>query len=198
MVLLAGGSALAVAGALGAAWLWLPGPPGQSSTAVIATTPSPSTSHPVTGQKEPARALRPPSRPHPSKTATTTAPPTKEPTEEPAKEEEPSPTSKPATKKPAGGVTSVAFDYEGIRVGDCWRADTNIWAKVSATGSYTYRWIVNGQNQGREIGTSSSKPLLPSITWKGEGTYRVVFEVVSPNHTQKSLTVPICDGWDGW
>ncbi|WP_170223319.1 hypothetical protein, partial [Nonomuraea turkmeniaca] len=117
------------------------------------------------------------------------------------------PTARPAptTSKPAatssgdsGGVTSVAFTYEGYKLGDCWRSDTNIWAKVSATGTYSYRWLVNGQNQGRQQGTPSSKPLLPSIVWKGQGTYRVVFEVVTPRSMRKSTTVTICDPWKGF
>ncbi|MFC7101418.1 hypothetical protein ACFQQB_13585 [Nonomuraea rubra] len=92
----------------------------------------------------------------------------------------------------------MAFTYEGIRLGDCWRSDTNIWAKVTASGTYSYRWLVNGQNQGRQQGTSSSKPLLPSITWKQGGTYQVVFEVVTPNPSRKSVTVEICDFDEGW
>ncbi len=107
---------------------------------------------------------------------------------------------KPTTAEPStgGGVKSVTFTYEGIRVGDCWRYDMNIWAKVSATGTYSYRWLVNGQNQGRQSGTPGSRPLLPSITWKGEGTYRVVFEVITPARSQKSVTVNICGLDEGW
>lgn len=95
-------------------------------------------------------------------------------------------------------MKSVAFRYEGIRIGDCWRTDTNIWATVSATGTYSYRWLVNGQNQGRMQGTPSSKPLLPSITWKGKGTYNVVFEVVTPRSFRKSTTVKICSNSESW
>jgi hypothetical protein len=74
----------------------------------------------------------------------------------------------------------------------------NIWAKVSATGTYSYRWLVNGQNQGRKQGTSSTKPLLPSIVWKKAGAYRVVFEVITPTSSRKSVTVNICDFDEGW
>ncbi|MGI5287556.1 serine/threonine protein kinase [Nonomuraea polychroma] len=205
VVFLAAGTALAVTGALVAAWLWLPVFRGPADTAVIVTTSSAAspTSRPVTGAKESARALRPAGSPRPTKTATakpsaTTTPSTSRTTSRPS--------ARPTTAKPtatttgggSGGVTSVTFTYEGIRVGDCWRNDMNIWAKVSATGTYSYRWLVNGQNQGRQQGTSSSKPLLPSIVWKGPGTYRVVFEVVTPTSMRKSTAVTICGDWEGW
>ncbi|MGN9838860.1 serine/threonine protein kinase [Nonomuraea sp. H19] len=202
--LLAAGTALTVTGALVAAWAWLPGSQGRTSTAVITTASSPSPS--ATKVKESARALRPTSRPSttkklPSPAKSSVKPTSSSPTAQPTRTEPTAkPTAKPTTAKPTsgGGVTSVTFTYEGIELGDCWRSDTNIWAKVSATGTYSYRWLVNGQNQGRQQGTSSSKPLLPSIVWKGEGAYRVVFEVVTPTSMRKSFTVNICDPWKGW
>ncbi|MFG1706315.1 serine/threonine protein kinase [Nonomuraea sp. M3C6] len=187
---LAAGIALTVTGALAAAWVWLPISPGQTSTT---PTPSHTSSPSATRAKESARALSP-----------TSHPPTTEPTKRPTSEPTAKPTTaKPTTAKPtttakAGGVKSVSFTYEGIRLGDCWRYDMNIWANVSATGTYSYRWLVNGQNQGRKVGTSSSRPLLPSIVWKQAGTYRVVFQVVTPTSTQKSVTVNICDFDKGW
>ncbi|RVX44061.1 serine/threonine protein kinase [Nonomuraea polychroma] len=204
VVFLAAGTALAVTGALVAAWIWLPVFRVPADTTAIVTTSSAAspTSRPVTGAKESARALRPAGSPRPTKTATAqpsaTTPSTSRTTTRPS--------ARPTTAKPtatttgggSGGVTSVTFTYEGIRVGDCWRNDMNIWAKVSATGTYTYRWLVNGQNQGRQQGTSSSKPLLPSIVWKGPGTYRVVFEVVTPTSMRKSTAVTICGDWEGW
>jgi hypothetical protein len=95
-------------------------------------------------------------------------------------------------------VKSATLTYEGIRLGDCWRYDMNIYAHVSATGSYDYQWLVNGQSQGRKVATSSAKPVLPSITWKHEGTYQVVFRILTPTSIQKSATVNICDFDEGW
>ncbi|WP_043630186.1 hypothetical protein [Nonomuraea candida] len=59
-----------------------------------------------------------------------------------------------------------------------------------------YRLLGRLGSGGR--GTVSSRPLLPSITWKRAGAYRVVFEVVSPGRMQKSMTVNICDFEQGW
>ncbi|WP_206060693.1 serine/threonine protein kinase [Nonomuraea basaltis] len=206
--LLAAGAALAVTGALVAAWAWLPGFPGRTSTAAIATDSSgasaSATSSPVTGAKESARALRPSARPSPAKTTkpSTTAKPSATAPSATRTTADPTATrsSKPATTATSGGggVTSVAFRYEGIKVGDCWRNDTNIWATVSATGTYSYRWLVNGQNQGRQQGTPSSKPLLPSITWKGGGKYSIVFEVITPRSVRKSAGVKICSNSESW
>ncbi|GAA3552378.1 hypothetical protein GCM10022419_035890 [Nonomuraea rosea] len=198
--LLAGGAAVAVTGVLVTAWILLPIPPGEPDTAAIVTTSKAETSAPVTGAKESARALQPTSRPQGSETPGRTPSPTvstTRPTTAPTATKKPT-TAKPSATSGGGGVKSVSFTYEGIRIGDCWRYDMNIWAKVSATGTYSYRWLLNGQNQGREQGTSSSKPLLPSIVWKKAGTYSVVFEVITPTSSRKSVTVKICDFDEGW
>ncbi|MEV4169912.1 serine/threonine-protein kinase [Nonomuraea sp. NPDC049709] len=204
--LLAGGAAIVVAGALTAAWLWLPSR-GETSTATVttrATTPGPATTRPPSRAKGSARALRPTTTAErtataePTRTAEPTTTPTAGPSASPTRTPTGQTTARPTTTSGGGGVKSVAFTYEGIRLGDCWRYDMNIWAKVSATGPYSYRWLVNGQNQGRQAGTSSSRPLLPSITWKRAGTYRVVFEVITPVRSQKSVTVNICDFNKGW
>ncbi|MEV0828165.1 serine/threonine protein kinase [Nonomuraea rubra] len=192
--LLAGGTAVVVTGGAAAAWFLLPASPepGTSTAAITTTDASPTTPHPAGRAKKSAKPL------NPTKTSTPPTVRTKTPTAGPT-------TTRPVTPRPTttkqpttGGVRSVAFTYEGIRLGDCWRSDTNIWAKVTASGTYSYRWLVNGQNQGRQQGTSSSKPLLPSITWKQGGTYQVVFEVVTPNPSRKSITVEICDFDEGW
>ncbi|MGP4093560.1 serine/threonine-protein kinase [Nonomuraea sp. KM90] len=209
IALLAGGAAIVVAGALTAAWLWLPASRGETSTATAtvttrATTPGPATTRPPSRAKGSARALRPTTTAErttttePTGTAGPTTTPTAGPSASPTRTPTGQPTPKPTTTSGGGGVKSVAFTYEGIRLGDCWRYDMNIWARVSATGPYSYRWLVDGQNQGRQAGTSSSRPLLPSITWKRAGTYRVVFEVITPVRSQKSVTVNICDFDKGW
>ncbi|MGP3935386.1 serine/threonine protein kinase [Nonomuraea sp. KM88] len=205
IALLAGATALVVTGGLAAAWALLPTPPGDAgaSTATVAAPSSPTGSRTVADTKRSPRPLDPsagrrPGRKTPKPTRTRATP-------TPAKSTRttPRPSARPTTAKPtrtrqAGGVTSVSFDYEGIRMGDCWRYDVNIWAKVSATGSYSYRWRLNGQSQGAKVGNASSKPLLPSIVWKKEGTYSVVFEVVEPTRARKSATVKICDFDEGW
>ncbi|MEO3794413.1 protein kinase [Nonomuraea sp. B10E15] len=205
IALLAGATALVVTGGLAAAWVLLPTPPGDvgASTATVAAPSSPTGSRTVADTKRSPRPLDPsagrrPGRKTPKPTRTRATP-------TPAKSTRttPRPSARPTTAKPtrtrqAGGVTSVSFDYEGIRMGDCWRYDMNIWAKVSATGSYSYRWRLNGQSQGAKVGNASSKPLLPSIVWKKEGTYSVVFEVVEPTRARKSATVKICDFGEGW
>ncbi|MFB4277077.1 serine/threonine-protein kinase [Nonomuraea sp. MTCD27] len=209
IALLAGGAAIVVAGALTAAWLWLPASRGETSTATAtvttrATTSGPATTRPPSRAKGSARALRPTTTAErttttePTGTAGPTTTPTAGPSASPTRTPTGQPTPKPTTTSGGGGVKSVAFTYEGIRLGDCWRYDMNIWARVSATGPYSYRWLVDGQNQGRQAGTSSSRPLLPSITWKRAGTYRVVFEVITPVRSQKSVTVNICDFDKGW
>jgi serine/threonine protein kinase len=198
---LASGTALAVTGGLAAAWAWLPVFPGRDGTAtstVAASPPSRSSRPATTEARESARALSPSRSPEPSGTARTTRP-----TARPTTGRSPEPTAKPTTSRPTatargGGVTSVAFTIEGIRMSGCWRNDTNIWATVSATGTYSYRWLVNGQNQGRQQGTPSSKPLLPSITWKGGGTYGIAFEVITPKSYRKSTTVKICSNSESW
>ncbi|WP_188191781.1 serine/threonine protein kinase [Nonomuraea sp. SYSU D8015] len=205
--LLAAGAALVLTGAVVAAWVWLPAFRGKTSAAAIAsdtTSPTAAASTSRTGSEKSARALRP----RPSKTTKPSTTPKRSTAPEPGTTE---PTSRPTTARPApttseptatsGGastVKSVVFTYEGFKLSDCWRNDTNIWAKVSATGTYSYRWLVNGQNQGRQQGTPSSKPLLPSITWKGAGTYSVVFEVVTPRSLRKSTTVKICSNSESW
>ncbi|MFI7635662.1 serine/threonine protein kinase [Nonomuraea sp. NPDC049400] len=206
--LLAGGAAVVVAGAVAAAWLWSPIWPGRTTTAAIVTTPTPTPSAPATGTTKATKSPHPTSKPRPTKTTKTPKAPktsaTTHPTTEPTGKPTSRPTTRPTTAKPtatsggSGGVTSVAFTYEGDKVGDCWRNDMNIWAKVAATGTYSYRWLVNGQNQGRQQGTPSSKPLLPSITWKGEGTYNIVFEVVTPKSFRKSVAVKICSNSESW
>ncbi|TYB67645.1 protein kinase [Nonomuraea sp. PA05] len=196
--LLAAGTAIIVTGGAAAAWFLLPTSSGDgtSSAAIATATPATPTtaSHPAGKAKKSAKPLRPTRTPTPSvRPKTPTTQPTRTPSTTPAT------TRPPTSPKPtAGGVKSVAFDYEGIRLGDCWRYDMNIWAKVAASGTYSYRWLVNGQSQGRQQGTASSKPLLPSITWKQAGTYQVVFEIVTPNPSRKSLSVKICDFDEGW
>ncbi|MEV4015751.1 serine/threonine-protein kinase [Nonomuraea angiospora] len=216
LAFLAGGTAVVVTGAVVAAWAWAPWWPSRSITANIVTASTPTVSDSGTGAKGSAKT------PHPTKTsktattpktpktpktpttskATTTTRPTAEPTSEPTVSRTSRPTTKPSTSKPTAttgsGVKSVTFRFEGYKLSDCWRNDTNIWATVSATGTYSYRWLVNGQNQGRQEGTPSSKPLLPSITWKGAGTYNVVFEVVTPTTFRKSATVKICSNSESW
>ncbi|MFI9836531.1 serine/threonine protein kinase [Nonomuraea sp. NPDC051941] len=210
LAFLAGGTAVVVTGAVVAAWAWAPWWPGRATTANIVTASTPTVSGSGTGAKGSAKTPHPTKSPKTSKTpktpktsttpkATTTTRPTAEPTVSRTSR----PTTKPSTSKPTAtsggrGVKSVSFRYEGYKLSDCWRNDTNIWATVSATGTYSYRWLVNGQNQGRQEGTSSSKPLLPSITWKGAGTYNVVFEVVTPTRFTKSATVKICSNSESW
>ncbi|GAA2214596.1 hypothetical protein GCM10009850_100610 [Nonomuraea monospora] len=190
--LMAAATAIIVTGGAMAAWFLLPISPGDSdgtnSVAIATTTPATpaTTSQPAGKAKKSAKPLRPSRTPTPSVR-------TKTPTRTPAT------TRPPTSAKPtAGAVKSVGFSYEGIRLGDCWRYDMNIWAKVTTSGTYSYRWLVNGQSQGRQQGTASSKPLLPSITWKQAGTYQVVFEIVTPNPSRKSLSVKICDFDEGW
>ncbi|MBB5773925.1 serine/threonine protein kinase [Nonomuraea jabiensis] len=210
LAFLAGGTAVVVTGAVLAAWAWAPWWPGRATTANIVTASTPTVSDSGTGAKKSAKT------PHPSKTAKTPKTPktpktsttpkattTTRPTADPTVSRTSRPTTRPSTSKPTatsggGGVKSVTFRYEGYKLSDCWRNDTNIWATVSATGTYSYRWLVNGQNQGRQEGTSSSKPLLPSITWKGAGTYNIVFEVVTPTRFTKSTTVKICSNSESW
>ncbi|WP_246079949.1 serine/threonine protein kinase [Nonomuraea mesophila] len=207
IALLAGVSALVVTGGLGAAWVWLPTPPGDAGTATVAAPSSPTASR--TAKEERAGKKQSPGPRDPSarrRTGTKTARPSETArrtrTPEPARTTR-KPSARPSTPRPAktrsaGGVRSVSFDYEGIPMGGCWRYDMNIWAKVSATGSYSYRWLLNGQSQGAAVGTASSKPLLPSTVWKKAGTYSVVFEVLEPARTRKSATVKICDFDEGW
>ncbi|MBE1586938.1 serine/threonine protein kinase [Nonomuraea angiospora] len=221
LAFLAGGTAVVVTGAVVAAWAWAPWWPGRATTANIVTASTPTVSDPGTGAKgsaktpHPSKTAKTPKTPKTPKTSTTpkataptrpTAEPTvsrtTEPTTRPSTSKPTEPTTRPSTSKPTatsgGGVKSVTFRFEGYKLSDCWRNDTNIWATVSATGTYSYRWLVNGQNQGRQEGTASSKPLLPSITWKGAGTYNVVFEVVTPTSFRKSATVKICSNSESW
>ncbi|SDK21634.1 serine/threonine protein kinase [Nonomuraea jiangxiensis] len=203
-ILLTAGTALTVTGALAAAWFWLPIPPGRTSTAPAATIPAPTSARSPSptvseGTKDTARPLRPQHTRTPSvdeTAASSTEEPT--PTRTPTTAGTPTKKSTPKSTAKAGGVKSVSFDYEGIRLGDCWRNDMNIWANVSATGSFSYRWLLNGQNQGRKMSDPSRRPLLPSIVWKRSGTYNVVFEIVSPTPTRKSFSVTICDFDESW
>ncbi|MEU8401069.1 serine/threonine-protein kinase [Nonomuraea sp. NPDC048892] len=207
LALLAGGTAVVVTAGVAAAWVWWPGWRGGgpgTTAAITGPASTPASTRTTSKAKQSARTLRPTKTPArtPKTTQTprdTPAPPTPTPVRT-RKTTTAQPSVKPTTAEPStgGGVKSVTFTYEGIRVGDCWRYDMNIWAKVSATGTYSYRWLVNGQNQGRQSGTPGSRPLLPSITWKGEGTYRVVFEVITPARSQKSVTVNICGLDEGW
>ncbi|MFF4623588.1 protein kinase domain-containing protein [Nonomuraea jabiensis] len=206
LAFLAGGTAVVVTGAVLAAWAWAPWWPGRATTANIVTAATPTVSDSGTGAKKSAKTPRPTKTAKPATTPKTARTPkattTTRPTAEPTVSRTSRPTTRPTTSEPTatsgGGVKSVTFRYEGYKLSDCWRNDTNIWATVSATGTYSYRWLVNGQNQGRQEGTSSSKPLLPSITWKGAGTYNIVFEVVTPTRFTKSATVKICSNSESW
>ncbi|MEO3873861.1 protein kinase [Nonomuraea sp. B12E4] len=195
-VLLTAGTALTVTGALAAAWFWLPIPPGRTSTAPAATTPAPTSAHSPSptvskGTKGTAKTQRPK---HTRTAAAAETPSAEEPT--PTR----TPTKKPTPKRTAkaGGVKSVSFDYQGLRLGDCWRSDLNIWVDVSATGPFTYRWLLNGQNQGRQVSDPERRPLLPTIVWKKAGTYDVVFEIVTPTPIRRSFSVTICDFNESW
>ncbi|NRQ39683.1 serine/threonine protein kinase [Nonomuraea sp. NN258] len=200
--LVAGGVALAVTGAVVAATIWWPFTDRPSPTGTAAAV-LPDSSASTTGSS--AAPPRRTSRPRPSGTRTGTRPKTTTATKTPA----PAPTtsrpvtSEPATPKPTatrtgggGAVRSFAFTYEGDQMrGGCWHYTLNIYASVSATGPYTYRWIVNGQNQGRESGSAATRPLLPTIVWKRDGAHSVVFEILTPQRVRKSFTVNIC-GFD--
>ncbi|MGN9782875.1 serine/threonine protein kinase [Nonomuraea sp. ZG12] len=203
LALLAGGTALVVTGAVVAVWVWLPVTSGRPTTVTLDTSPSSATTTTASPTATaPKRSTRPKRRtPRPTRTATST-PPSSRPTTAGPKTAQPTAT-RPRTTEPTatagGGVTSVAFSVEGIRVGDCWRSDANLYAKVTATGPYSYRWLLNGRNQGRQAGGPSSKPLLPSIAWdQSGGTHRVVFQVVTPTSSQKSITMKICEPGKGW
>ena len=184
--------------------MWLPfGRPTSPTTVTLDTTLSPTITGPKPSATTPKRSTRSERRTsRPTRPATTT-PPGSRPTTARPTTAAPT-TTRPRTTKPAatakGGVTSVAFSVEGIRVGDCWRSDTNLYAKVAATGPYSYRWLLNGRNQGRQMGRPSSKPLLPSIAWDDSrgGTHRVVFQVVSPTSRQQRITMKICAPGKGW
>lgn len=86
----------------------------------------------------------------------------------------------------------MSFRYEGIRKGDCWRYDLNVYAKFTGSGQFTYRWLVNGEDHGRKIATAPTEAILPSITWKKEGPHQVVFKVITPESVQRGITVDIC------
>ncbi|MFC4008073.1 serine/threonine protein kinase [Nonomuraea purpurea] len=195
--LLTGGAAMVVTGSLIAAWAWSPlGRSEEPNTAAIVTgepseaeTPKPTK---TTKRTETAKTPKP--------TRSSTRPPKdedKDPTPQNPTPQEPTeqPTKKPTTAKPktaTAAVKGISFRYEGYQRNGCWRHDTNIWATVSTTGTYSYRWLVNGQNQGRQQGTPGKEALLPSIVWKGNGTYRVALEVITPASARKSVTVRIC------
>ncbi|MFD1931934.1 serine/threonine protein kinase [Nonomuraea mangrovi] len=216
--LVAGGAALAVVCVAAAAWgavsFWpditgtvaaLPTSPSSPSATTTGTEdPAGTTSHAKPTDTHPARRT-----PHPTaesagkrtaKPAATTPGPTTRP-----RSPRPSstPTAPPAarTSEPtaaSGGVTSVRLRYEGFQLGDCWRSDTNIFADVKGTGTISYRWTVNGQSMGRHDGSPSDKIFLGSPTWKQPGTYRVIFQVITPVSRRQSLTVNICDFDKGW
>ncbi|MFE3451023.1 protein kinase [Nonomuraea sp. NPDC059194] len=215
--LVAGGAALAVACVTAGAW-WAvstwpddsstgtvaalpPGPSGAITTgrSATATTTTPDTSGNATAAKTGRPSNTAPAKP--TKSATR-ARPTAEPGES-ATRPSSAPTAPPTRRTPkpstaSGSVTSVSLRYEGIRMGDCWRYDMNIYADVEATGTISYRWRVNGQSMGRRDSSPSDKIVLPSITWKEAGSYRVVFEVITPASRQRSVTVNICDFDEGW
>ncbi|GAA2387985.1 protein kinase domain-containing protein [Nonomuraea africana] len=138
-----------------------------------------------TRRPEPTRSPTPTMKPAPTRAVTSPAS---------------KPTASPTTKRPTsgGGVSSATLRYEGIRLGDCWRYDLNIFADVKASGTFSYRWLVNGQNMGRHEARSGDKVVLPSITWKQAGSYRVVFEVITPSAVRRGVTVDICDFDEGW
>ncbi|NBE94066.1 hypothetical protein GUY59_12795 [Nonomuraea sp. K271] len=205
VAVLAGATAVIVTGGLAAARVWLPTPPGDAGTATVAAPSSPTASRTVADKKQSPADLDPSAGRRPGRKTSKPTRTRARATPKPVKSTEPTskPSARPTTAKPTrttkpGGVKSVSFDYEGIRMGGCWRYDMNIWAKVSATGSYSYRWLLDGQSQGAKVGNASSKPLLPSIVWKKEGTYTVVFEVIEPTRTRQSATVKICDFDEGW
>ncbi|MEU7894929.1 protein kinase [Nonomuraea sp. NPDC049152] len=220
--LVAGAAALAVACVAAAAWgavSFLPGIAGTVA-ALPTNTPDPAATEPVhpsstTPQAKPtkgkARARHTPTagpttKPTAGRTAEPTADRSSRPTAtttKPVTRASSTPTASPTRRTaeptaPSGGVTSVSLRYEGFKLGDCWRSDTNIFADVKATGTISYRWVVNGQSMGRLDSSPSDKIFLGSPTWKQPGTYRVVFQVIAPSSLRRSLTVNICDFEKGW
>ncbi|MEU4546034.1 serine/threonine-protein kinase [Nonomuraea dietziae] len=209
--LVAGAAALAVTCVAGATWgaaeLW--GGPGTHASVPTDTASTGSAALPAKGRSPAATGKRPTPRPGKSRTSakprsTPTVSRTSEPTGRPTSRPMSSPTSRPTGSRSAepsqgtGGVSSVSLRPEGIRMSGCWRNDLNIYVDVKASGRFSYRWLVNGQNRGRHEAASGDKVVLPSITWQGAGSYRVVFEVITPSSVRRSVTVEICDSYEGW
>ncbi|MEV4164940.1 protein kinase domain-containing protein [Nonomuraea dietziae] len=213
--LVAGAAALAVTCVAGATWgaaaLW--GGSGTHASAPTTTAATGSAALPATGKSPAATGKRTTPRPSKSRTSakprsTPTVSRTSEPTGRPTSRPTSSPTSR-LTSRPTGsrsaepsqgtgGVSSVSLRPEGIRMSGCWRYDLNIYADVKASGRFGYRWLVNGENRGRHEAAPGDKVVLPSITWKEAGSYRVVFEVFTPSSVRRSVTVEICDFDEGW
>ncbi|GGS75898.1 serine/threonine-protein kinase [Nonomuraea spiralis] len=205
LALLAGGVALVLTAATATAvWVWWPTAPGRNTTNTTNAAAPPTTHVPDSRRSGTRRSTtRKPAKPTRSPQPTTTRPtPTTKPTSARPTPTKPTSTAKPTTTRPTtpakGGVTSAALTYQGIRVGGCWRYDLNVYADVTTTVGYDYQWLVNGQSQGRKVATASTRPVLPSITWKGKGSYTVVFRVLTPTSLRRSVTVNICDVDKGW
>ncbi|MET8868160.1 protein kinase [Nonomuraea sp. NPDC004580] len=202
---LIGAGAVVVTGALAAGVITLL-PPGKSGVAAPPVqTPAPERAEErepqatTTGQPRtitsPSKRSTPPrtNRPAPMKT---TQKPTQQPTTAAPK------TSAPrTTKKPSGGTVSlVSLTLDGMKMGDCYHPST--FAVATLTGpkgrqiEYGYRWVVDGQDEGRLSGfiTNGQDVLRRNpLSSFPAGRHTVVFSLLTHNKRTMSKPFTICE-----
>ncbi|MEU7855108.1 serine/threonine-protein kinase [Nonomuraea sp. NPDC049141] len=203
--LLVGGAAVAVAGVVVTAVVWvvpslrLPNIIGAFTTPTPSPTgPSPTGASPTksTGAKSRPSTTPSPGRKQPTR-ATTTTPPTTKPSTKPSAKPSTTATATKPTAEPttaSGGVRSVSLRTEGVDLGGCWRSDLNVYAVIDGPKghAFTYRWLVDGQNLGRTPAVTPHKVYLPAGSFKTQGTHRVAFNVVSGGSRQSAISVKMC------
>ncbi|WP_336205045.1 serine/threonine-protein kinase [Nonomuraea sp. LPB2021202275-12-8] len=209
-LLLAGAAAAVSVAALASAVFWLPpmvagaepddlaaGPPSRT---VAGGTP--------TGTKKATPGTSPApkrsAKPTPTRTPTTTrtsAPPTTATTE--------AGTSKPATTKArptvtkasGGRITSATLTvHRPKKASGCYPRLNEVYAMIAGTegAKATYRWIVNGQDQGRSTTyLSTEKRMLQNSygTLDKPGGNTVILRFESPQRVERKVTFTICDDY---
>ncbi|MDP4507048.1 serine/threonine-protein kinase [Nonomuraea turcica] len=198
--LLAGVGALGVSAALVAgAITWMPAP---------ATTAAPTPSAPTdqaTTTGPPAKNLdtdKTPSAPAKKTRPTSTARSTPTPSRRPST---PKPTTSPAkpatTTAAAATVRLVSLTLEGQQVGadGCWSPSLFPVAAIKGPSGkqteYTYRWVVDGQDEGRKTGwvTGTTKDRRNPFGAFEPGSHTIVYHLLTPSKATRRVSFTVCE-----
>ncbi|WP_240776784.1 serine/threonine-protein kinase [Nonomuraea basaltis] len=200
--MLAGAGALAVSAALVAgAIMWWPAPAPTAAPAPSATeqgvtrTPSAPAKNLATGKTPSAPAKKPRatrtggSNPTPSRTRPTPIPTTSRPR-----------TTTTTAAAASGTVRLVSLTLEGQQTEKgCWSSSLFPTALIKGPSGkqteYTYRWVVDGQDEGRSTSwvTGTTKERRNPFGAFEPGPHRIVFHLVTPSRATKSVSFTVCE-----
>ncbi|MFI7703146.1 serine/threonine-protein kinase [Nonomuraea sp. NPDC049480] len=202
--MLVGAGALAVSGALVAgAIMWMPAPattdtptPSAAAEQGPTTTPGTPTKRPGAGKtpRTPAKKTRP-TRTVASTPTASRKPATPGPASSPAK-----PRTTTTTAAAAGTVRLVSLTLQGQQTEKgCWSSSLFPEAVIKGPSGrlveYTYRWVVDGQDEGRKTGwvKGTTQDRRNPFGAFEAGRHTIVYHLLTPSKATRSVSFTACE-----